>query len=91
MSVKVQSIRTAPPYKLQVQFSDGAFGVFDCATLLDQPGSGSALRERRYFGRVSLENGVPTWPNHFDISPEWLREEMEKLGVLEWPGKARAR
>jgi hypothetical protein len=82
MPLKITSIRTAPPFKLQVQFSDGAFGVFDCALLLEEPGSVSALRDRRYFAKVSLENGVPTWPNHFDVSPQWLREEMEKRGDL---------
>jgi len=91
MPLKVTSIRTAPPFKLQVMFSDGVYGVFDAARMLEEPGSVSALRERRYFARVTLENGVPTWPNHFDISPEWLREEIERQGGLVLPDKRRAR
>lgn len=91
MPLKVTSIRTAPPFKLQVQFSDGAYGVFDCGLLLEEPGSVSALRDRRYFAKVGLENGVPTWPNHFDISPEWLREEMEKRGNLRKAASVRRR
>lgn len=85
MPHKITSIRTAPPFKLQVQFADGAYGVYDCALLLEEPGSVSALRQRGYFAKVSLENGVPTWPNHFDISPDWLREEIERQGRLEMP------
>jgi hypothetical protein len=40
------------------------------------------LRDPTYFGRVFLEFGAPTWPNGFDIAPEWLRREMEKAGEL---------
>jgi hypothetical protein len=31
---------------------------------------------------VFLEFGAPTWPNGFDIAPEWLRREMEAAGEL---------
>ena len=89
--LKVTAIRTAPPIKLQVTFSDARFGVFDCARLLEEPGSVSALRQRSYFAKVTLENGVPTWPNHFDISPDWLAEEMDRRGVLEKPLPRRTR
>lgn len=91
MPLKVTSIRTAPPYKLQVQFSDGSFGVFDCAWLIEEPGSGQALRQRGYFAKVQLEHGVPTWPNHYDISPEWLQEEMRNQNALQLPAPPRRR
>lgn len=91
MPLKVTSIRTAPPFKLEVMFSDGVYGVFDAARLLEEPGSVSALRDRRYFAKVRLENGVPTWPNHFDISPQWLREEIESQGGLVLRETRRAR
>lgn len=91
MRLKVTSVRTAPPYKLQLQFSDGSFGVLDCASLLEEPGSGGALRDRRTFGQVILENGVPTWPNHFDLSPDWLAEELRKQGALRLPAPPRRR
>jgi len=89
--LKVTSIRTAPPYKLQVQFSDGTHGVFDCARLIEEPGSGTALKQRSYFGKVTLDHGVPTWPNHFDISPEWLQEELRKQDALLLPTPPRRR
>ncbi len=40
------------------------------------------LREEANFGRVFLEFGAPTWPNGFDIAPEWLRREMHAAGEL---------
>jgi hypothetical protein len=31
---------------------------------------------------VFLESGPPTWPNGFDIAPEWLRRAMEAANEL---------
>lgn len=93
MPIKVTSVRALPPFKLQLNFSDGMMGTFDAAGLIAERGEegGQALRERSYFGRVGLENGVPTWPNHFDISPEWLYEELGRRGLLQKPQPARRR
>jgi len=33
------------------------------------------LRDREFFGAL-------TWPNGFDIDPEWLRREMAAAGEL---------
>ncbi len=40
------------------------------------------LRDEAYFARVFLEFGALTWPNGFDIAPEWLRREMAAAGEL---------
>jgi len=40
------------------------------------------LKDPAFFARVFLEFGAPTWPNGFDISPEWLRREMQTAGEL---------
>ena len=83
MPLKVVRLRAVAPFRLLVQFNDGTGGTFDCAELVRGRGElVGALRDRDYFGRASLENGVPTWPNFFDISPEWLQAEMLKQGVL---------
>lgn len=90
--LKVVAIRAAVPFKLAVSFSDGSSGVFDAAAMIGERGEGTEpLRDRRFFGTVGLANGVPTWPNHFDISPLWLREEMEKRGELVVPPPLRRR
>jgi len=88
--LKVTSIRAIVPFKLVVTFSDGTSGTFDAAPMIGERGEGTEpLRDRRFFGRVELANGVPTWPNHFDISPHWLREEMERRGELIVPKPVR--
>lgn len=89
--LKVASVRALPPFKLDLVFSDASFGVFDCTPVIEEPGSGRALRDRRYFMQVTLENGVPTWPNHFDLSPVWLQEELRKRDLLQLPVAPRRR
>lgn len=90
--LKLTAIRAIVPFKLVVTFSDGSYGTFDAAPMLGQRGEGTEpLRDRRFFGQVELANGVPTWPNHFDLSPNWLREEMEKRGELQKPLPVRRR
>jgi hypothetical protein len=57
--------------------------VHDFAALVNEPGPTlEPLRDETYFARVFLEFGAPTWPNGFDIAPEWLRREMAAAGEL---------
>jgi hypothetical protein len=68
---------------LRVRFNDGSEGIHDFAAMVNEPGSMlKPLRDEAYFARVFLEFGAPTWPNGFDIAPEWLRREMEATGEL---------
>ena len=88
--LKITSIRAAIPYKLVVVFADGTQGTFNAGPMLAERGEGTEpLRDRAYFAKVGLANGVPTWPNYFDISPLWLQEEMEKRGELVRPRPVR--
>jgi hypothetical protein len=90
--LKVTDIRALVPFKLVVTFSDGSSGTFNAGPMIAERGEGTEpLRDRRFFGTVELKNGVPTWPNHFDISPGWLREELERCGELQLPLPVRRR
>jgi hypothetical protein len=83
MLVKVTRLEKLGGFRLRVSFSDGNAGVRDFAALIKEPGPMlEPLRDEAYFARVFLEFGAPTWPNGFDIAPEWLRREMEKAGEL---------
>ena len=83
MLVKVTRLEQAGGFKLRVSFNDGSEGVHDFALLLREQGPMlEPLREEAYFARVFLEFGAPTWPNGFDIAPEWLRREMAAAGEL---------
>jgi len=81
--IKVVSIERVGGHKLRVRFSDGSFGEHDFTAMAGEPGPLlQPLRDADYFARVFLDYGALTWPNGFDIAPEWLRREMEAAGEL---------
>jgi hypothetical protein len=83
MLIKVTSLEVVPPYKLAVAFNDGTRGIHDCAAMVaESKGVVGALADRTVFGQAFLDFGAPTWPNGFDMDPEWLRREMVKAGEL---------
>ena len=83
MLTKVVSLDVMAPYKLDVRFSDGAGGRHDCEPMVAAArGVALALQDPSFFARVKLELGAPTWPNGFDMDPEWLRREMVAAGEL---------
>jgi Protein of unknown function (DUF2442) len=83
MLTKVTRLEKLGGFRLRVRFNDGSEGVHDFAAMVNEPGPLlEPLREESYFARVFLEFGAPTWPNGFDMAPEWLRREMEAAGEL---------
>ena len=83
MLIKVTRITVVAPFKLSVRFNDGSGGTHDCATIVSRTGSMVLpLRDPAYFSRVFLEFGAPTWPNGFDMCPDWLHEKMRAAGEL---------
>ena len=80
---KVVDIEVVRPFCIRVVFRDGTSGVHDCSH--DSAGIAPIvlpLQEPTYFARVFLEHGAPTWPNGFDMCPDWLRMEMVAAGEL---------
>jgi hypothetical protein len=83
MLAKVTRLEKLDSFKLRVAFNDGSEGVHDFAGLLKEQGPMlEPLRDPAYFARVFFEFGALTWPNGFDIAPEWLQREMEVAGEL---------
>ena len=83
MLTKVTRLQKLGRFRLHVRFNDGSEGVHDFAAMVAERGSMLVpLRDESYFDRVFLECGAPTWPNGFDIAPEWLRREMEAAKEL---------
>jgi len=83
MLTKVIRLEKLGCFRLRIRFRDGSEGVHDFAALVRERGPMiEPLRDEAYFARAFLEFGAPTWPNGFDIAPEWLRREMEKAGEL---------
>jgi Protein of unknown function (DUF2442) len=83
MLTKVLQLEKLGGFRLRVRFNDGTEGVHDFAAMAAEPGPMlEPLRDQGYFARVFLEFGAPTWPNGFDIAPEWLRRDMDAAGEL---------
>jgi hypothetical protein len=83
MLTKITHFEKLGGFRLRVRFSDDSEGVHDFTEMVQEQGPMmEPLRDETYFNRVFLEFGAPTWPNGFDIAPEWLRREMEKAGEL---------
>ena len=80
---KVTRLERLGGFRLRVRFTDGSEGAHDFAALVNEPGPNAAHCATRPISALRvLEFGAPTWPNGFDIAPEWLRREMEKAGEL---------
>ena len=81
--IRVVRIEKLDGHKLRIRFSDGSEGVHDFSTMVGETGPMiEPLRDEAYFARAFLEFGAPTWPNGYDIAPEWLRREMAAAGEL---------
>jgi hypothetical protein len=81
--IKVPKLKHLGGYRLHATFSDGTAGEYDFSALVAESGPmAETLRDPAYFARVFLEDGAPTWPNSFDMCPDWLRREIEAAGAL---------
>lgn len=77
MNPRVKAVVAKEDYKLEITFSNGEVGVFDCTHLLDF-GVFRELRDYDYFRQVRAEGGTVVWPNEQDICPDTLYEESMK-------------
>jgi hypothetical protein len=81
--IKVAKIKPLGGHRVRATFSDGMAGEYDFSALVAESGPmGKPLHDPAYFARMFLEDGAPTWPNGFDIDPEWLRREIHANGAL---------
>ncbi|HEX4081308.1 MAG TPA: DUF2442 domain-containing protein [Rhizomicrobium sp.] len=70
-------------HRLWLRFSDGSEGVRDFTGLIGKGGEMvEPLKDQRYFERVFVEMGAPTWPNGFDLDPINLYMELRDAGML---------
>lgn len=64
-------------YKLEITFTSGEVGIFDCAHPLSF-GVFQELRDISYFKQARAENGTVVWPHEQDICPDTLYEDSKK-------------
>ena len=64
-----------PAYQLEITFTTGEIGSYDCSPLLDF-GVFGEFKDEDYFRRAHVVNGTVGWPHEQDICPDtfiWMR------------------
>ena len=78
MNPRVVAVTPTDDYKLEITFTNGEVGVFDCSRLLGF-GVFTELQDIRYFKRACVEGGTVVWPHEQDICPDTLYEDSTKV------------
>jgi hypothetical protein len=74
MNPRVTAVRPRSGHCLELTFSDGRTGVYDCRPLL-HVGVFRELNDMAYFRQARVEGGTVAWPHEQDICPDTLYEE----------------
>ena len=87
MNPRVKTAVARDDYKLEITFTNGEVGIFDCSHLLTF-GVFRELDDIRYFRRARVLHGTVVWPNEQDICPDTLYEDSAKVAsVSAEPGR----
>ncbi len=71
MNPRIKQVTALPDYELQLEFTNGECGVYDCSHLLDF-GIFNELKDKNYFSKAKVLDGTVVWPNEQDICPDTL-------------------
>jgi len=81
--VDVTDVEPRGGHRLFLRFSNGAVGEHDLGPFIAEGGEMvEPLRDPAYFARVFLDDGIPTWPNGFDMDATKLHMDMAAAGEL---------
>ncbi|NOU22494.1 MAG: DUF2442 domain-containing protein [Methyloglobulus sp.] len=80
MNPRISKAAPMDNYKLQLIFTNGERGIYDCSNLLNF-GVFKELGGKNYFNQVKVSDGTVVWPHEQDICPDTLYLDAEKEGV----------
>ena len=78
MNPRVKAVVPKDDYTLEISFTNGEVGIFDCSQLLTF-GVFKELEDIRYFRRARVLHGTVVWPNEQDICPDTLYEDSMRV------------
>jgi hypothetical protein len=78
---RVKTVVPRDDYKLEITFTNGEVGIFDCAHLLFF-GVFQKLQDISNLKQARAEDGTVVWPHEQDICPDTLYEDSEKGATL---------
>jgi len=82
MNPRVKKVEPRDDYTLEITFTNGEVGVYDCRHLLEF-GVFRELQDIRYFKRARAVCGTVAWPHEQDICPDTLYEDSVKAATTD--------
>ncbi len=85
---------TKPDHQLEITFTNGGVGIYDCRPLLTF-GVFQELQDEAYFRQVRVVGGTVAWPHEQDICPDTLyldsqrRQTVRQIGCDSVPPTVR--
>jgi hypothetical protein len=76
----VRTVSAKQGHTLELTFTNGEVGLYDCRPLLDF-GIFKALKDEAYFRQVRVVNGTVAWPHEQDICPDTLYLDSRRKPV----------
>ncbi len=77
MNPRVKDVAARDDYRLEITFTNGEVGLFDCTHLLSL-GVFKEFQDLGYFKQARVEGGTVVWPHEQDICPDTLYEDSQK-------------
>ncbi|NOY43325.1 MAG: DUF2442 domain-containing protein [Planctomycetes bacterium] len=71
MNPRVSKVLATNNYQLDLLFTNGEQGVFDCSGLLEV-GVFKELKNQHYFSQAQVFDGTVVWPHEQDLCPDTL-------------------
>ncbi|NUO08873.1 MAG: DUF2442 domain-containing protein [Candidatus Brocadia sp.] len=85
MNPRVKAVKARDNYKLEITFSNGEFGVYDCSPLFHF-GVFPELKDKIYSQQVRAVHGTVVWPHGQDICPDTLY--LDSIKIKKTPNKS---
>lgn len=74
MDPRVVKVKPLDSYKLEIVFTNGEKGLFDCSKYLEY-GIFKELKDEKYFRQVRVSDGTISWTHGQDFCPDTLYSE----------------
>lgn len=78
--VDIIDVKVMKDYKVELQFEDGTSGIVDISKIIPFKGIFEPLNDKNFFSKVVVnpEIGTICWENGADLSPTYLRKNIEQ-------------
>ena len=71
MNPRIHKVSVPNDYQLNLVFTNGEHGVYDCSELFNF-GVFKELKNKHYFKQAKVIDGTVVWPHEQDICPDTL-------------------